>query len=60
MLDLLLDFFIERILDMILRRFGVEPDSKLFPRDEDIGPITEKEKLRDRLEDRTRCLNKRM
>ena len=53
----MLDF----IMDLLFWIFcsGRDPEkSKLFPQ-EDAGPVTEEELLRDRLEDRTRCLNRR-
>jgi len=66
MLEIILDLFIDPILAIwdlvgLLWERRVAPEKgKLYPREEDVGPITEEERLRDRLEDRTRCLNKRM
>ncbi len=65
MLGFIIDIFTDPIAAVIelvywIFRGGKDPEkSKLFPQ-EDVGPITEEETLRDRLEDRTRCLNRRM
>ena len=62
MWDFIFDILTDPILELIwwLFRRGKSPEnSKLFPQ-EDVGPITEEEILRDRLEDRNRCLNRRM
>ena len=51
----MLDFILD-LLFWIFRRGRNPEQSKLFPR-ENVGPITEEEILRDRLEEQTRCLN---
>ena len=61
MRDILLNIGTDPVLKLIVRLFrrGRSPEnSKMFPR-EDCGPITQEEVLRDRLEERTRCLNQR-
>jgi len=65
---------LEIIFDLIFHPRWVIPDliswllerrvsggkSRMYPREEDAGPITEEEILRDTLEERTRCMNRRM
>ena len=54
----MLDFILD-LLFWIFRRGRNPEQSKLFPW-EDVGPFTEEEILRDRLEEQTRCLNRRL
>ena len=61
MLKFIMDVLTDPVLELIcwLFRRGRDPGkSKLFPQ-AGVGPVTEEEILRDRLEDRTRCLNRR-
>lgn len=47
------------LIGLLLERCISGGKTKMYPQ-KDVGPVTEEEILRDKLEDRTRCLNKRM
>ena len=65
MLEIILDLIVDPIMaiwdliGLVLERHVSGEKSRMYPQ-EDVGPVTEEEILRDRLEDSTRCLNKRM
>ena len=65
MLEIILDLIADPVLaiwnliGLLLERCISGGKTKMYPQ-EDVGPVTEEEILRDKLEDRTRCLNKRM
>ena len=65
MLEIILDLFLNpvmAILDLVgllLERRFLGEKSKLYPL-EDLGPVTEEEILRDRLEERTRSRNQQL
>lgn len=47
------------LISWLLERRLSGGESRIYPVEEE-GPVTEEEKLRDRLEERTRCMNRRM
>ena len=65
MLEIILDLFLNpvmAILDLVgllLERRFLGEKSKMYPL-EDLGPVTEEEILRDRLEERTRSRNQQL
>ena len=65
MLEIILDLFINpvmAVLDLVgllLERRFLGEKSKMYPL-EDLGPVTEEEILRDRLEERTRSRNQQL
>ena len=50
---------IPHLIFWLLERRMSGGESRMYPVEEE-GPVTEEEKLRDRLEERTRCMNRRM
>ena len=65
MLEIILDLFLNpvmAVLDLVgllLERRFLGEKSKMYPL-EDVGPVTEEEILRDRLEERTRSRNQQL
>ena len=65
MLEIILDLFLNpvmAVLDLVgllLERRFLGEKSKIYPL-EDLGPVTEEEILRDRLEERTRSRNQQL
>ena len=65
MLEILFDLIcnprwvIPDLIFWLLERRMSGDESRMYPVEEE-GPVTEEEKLRDRLEERTRCMNRRM
>ena len=65
MLEIILDLFLNpvmAVLDLVgllLERRFLGEKSKMYPL-EDLGPVTEEEILRDRLEERTRSRNQQL
>ena len=65
MLEIILDLFLNpvmAVLDLVgllLERRFLGERSKIYPL-EDVGPVTEEEILRDRLEERTRSRNQQL
>ena len=65
MLEIILDLFLNPVMaaldlvGLLLERRFLGEKSKMYPL-EDVGPVTEEEILRDRLEERTRSRNQQL